>query len=582
MKIFKSKHQAEATTNTQVSKPIASLRWLLYLFLAATLPLLLATLISMSRQSPLQMITYLAFSLALYSLPILLAWNFRALAAIYLLLSPGAWIFLGALYKLGGVPVESLPDIVATTNLRETGEYLSGNGLWPWMLLLAVIAICGVIIVLRIPSAGIPSSWRKTALATMLCATALSLQWEFLPVVGKLIPSPYSDVAAWNAYPLGLISLTETLVARSNTKPDEVAPPFNVVRANTPAEPELHVLIIGESSRWDKWNINGYQRATSPYLSSLQHDELISFSKAHAGANWTYLAVPMILSGIPAEEYHPNKNVRNILGLMKEAGFTTAWMSSQDTSVATNARAPTDFDLELPNTMGEFGHAFERLPYDGELLPVLKNFVDGYTAKRKFVILHVTGSHLQYQRRYPPEFSVFSTAKDGLYAAQPTDRAKTHDEYDNSILYSDWFLGQVIDLARRQPGLVSVTYLSDHGEALYDGPGEYLGHGSSEASEPEQHIPVFMWANPAFRTRYADKWNILQQNRQSPFGQESIFHTLADVLDLNYQGQTKSMSLAQKDYTMRPTAKVMSAGFQLKPGDTKASYNVWLVPVRVF
>ena len=317
--------------------------------------------------------------------------------------------------SLGRVPVGSLPEIAATSNLREIAEYVAANKLWPWLIALVVMATLNIVAIRRTPFSKIPGTWRKAALALVLSATAITLQWDFLPVVGKLFPSPVSDVAAWEAYPQGIFCLAKTLAIRWTEKSDGLAPPFNVVREVVPTEPELHVLVIGESSRWDKWSVNGYTRATSPYLSAMLSDELTSFSKAHAGANWTYLAVPLILSGIPAEDYHPGETVRNVMGLMKEAGFTTAWLSSQDTSTAPHARSAADFDVERVNTLGEIGYAFDRLPFDGELLPVLKNFI-GYDAKRKFVVLHVSGSHMEYSARYPAEFARFSTSKDGLYA----------------------------------------------------------------------------------------------------------------------------------------------------------------------
>lgn len=550
-------------------------------FFLAILPLFLSAFVTSRGQLLIQTVVYLAFSLVFYAAPLLLTGSVRALLWMYFVLGTGAWVFLIFICHLGRVPVGSLPDIVATSNLREMAEYITANRLWPWLTAGAIAASFSIVGILRTPLAKIPPTWRKSALALVLSATAITLNWDFLPVVGKLFPSPASDVAAWEAYPPGLFCLAKTLTARWTEKPGESAPPFNVVRESVPTEPELHVLVIGESSRWDKWALNGYARATSPNLSAMSSDELASFSKAHAGANLTYLAVPLILSGIPAENYYPGETVRNLMGLMKEAGFTTAWLSSQDTSVAPHASSPADFEVKRVNTLNEVAYyAYERLPFDGELLPVLENFV-GYDAKRKFVVLHVSGSHMEYAARYPAEFGKFSTAKDGLYADLQPDKAKKRDEYDNSILYSDWFLGHVIDLVRHQSRIATVTFVSDHGEALYDGPGGRLGHGSVDASEQEQHIPLFVWASPAFRAHYKEKWQALQGNRDKPVGEENILHTIADLLDLDYQGQDRTMSFARNGYAMRAGARVISSGYVIKPGMKSISNETWLVPVRV-
>ena len=45
---------------------------------------------------------------------------------------------------------------------------------------------------------------------------------------------------------------------------------------------EIHVLVIGESSRYDRWRLNGYERDTNPLLS--QESNLVMLPDVR---NWT-------------------------------------------------------------------------------------------------------------------------------------------------------------------------------------------------------------------------------------------------------------------------------------------------------
>lgn len=534
----------------------------LFQLLYATLPLFLVGAHSVTEQSLFPALIALFFSLVFYGAPLVLVKNTRQLAWAYLFLGTGAWVFLYILYRHNGVPISLLPDIFATSSPREAFEYVSANHLWPWLFLLGAAFLGGIYAAIRTEPGELPPVLRKKVLALVLATTALSLHWDYLPSGVQVFPSPVSDTAAAEIYPVGLVKFAGAGVSRWLRK-ENTWQPFNAVRELPPAEPELHILVIGESARFDRWHLNGYSRATSPRLDRLGKHELISFTKAHAGGNVTMLGVPIMLSGIPAEQYTPGLAVRNLLGLMKEAGFMTAWMSSQDTQIARHARSPADFEVERHNTMGKSEYRlFDRFPFDEELLPSLERFAN-YGHQKKFVILHTTGSHQDYALRYPPAFDKFSAHQDGLYLG--SGHEATQDAYDNSILYTDWFLGQVVEIARRQPGIATVTYISDHGEALYDGGENRFGHGSGDAPAEEQHIPMFIWGNETFRTRYSSKWQIMLNNRQRALGQENYLHTVADLLDIRYPGQNLAMSFAQRAYRIRPGAQVLANSGRLVP-----------------
>src|SRR5207344_2356783 len=96
--------------------------------------------------------------------------------------------------------------------------------------------------------------------------------------------------------------------------------------------------------------------------------------------------------------------------------------------------------------------------FDGALLNEVREIVDMEpTGNRKLlIVLHVKGSHFEYDRRYPSEFAHFVTP-------QGTRRNKIVDAYDNSILYTDWFLSELISMLSSRNTHTALLYASDHG-----------------------------------------------------------------------------------------------------------------------
>ncbi|MGH2645795.1 MAG: sulfatase-like hydrolase/transferase, partial [Chitinophagaceae bacterium] len=65
---------------------------------------------------------------------------------------------------------------------------------------------------------------------------------------------------------------------------------FHAYRKSPLDKKLVYIFIIGESSSYYHWQINGYQRPTSPKIVNLKN--LISFSNVVSGAHYTELSVP--------------------------------------------------------------------------------------------------------------------------------------------------------------------------------------------------------------------------------------------------------------------------------------------------
>ena len=102
---------------------------------------------------------------------------------------------------------------------------------------------------------------------------------------------------------------------------------FNARAAHDKNNPEVYVLVIGETARACNFGLYGYERNTTPLLDKTEG--LITFTDVLTQSNTTHKSVPMLLSAASAEDYDCLYRQKGIITAFKEAGFHTAFFSNQ-------------------------------------------------------------------------------------------------------------------------------------------------------------------------------------------------------------------------------------------------------------
>ena len=97
----------------------------------------------------------------------------------------------------------------------------------------------------------------------------------------------------------------------------------------------------------------------------------------------------------------------------------------------------------------------------------------------KVIFLHLIGSHIEYEYRYPSPYKQLSNLNN-LSCLNDKEIA-TIQHYDNSVRYNDEVVSSVIEEIGKVGGDAFVFYMSDHGEEAYDFR-EYFGHGGVSIS----------------------------------------------------------------------------------------------------
>lgn len=470
-----------------------------------------------AHRSPLVAVDYAAVVFAVLILLALVAGTVRRLHAVHAPLFFVTLIFTGYAIVSGELAGYPIAFVLETSSWEEVRGFF---GTWQQQKLLLLVLLAAVAYIgvgLGMPSryrlTGRPRATRWIAIGTFGVAAALAALDSDQFIQGAAATPILGSVLFIN----GPLSSANLAVNGAHLRKR----PYGATRHGGR---EIHILVVGESSRRASWSAYGYSRPTTPFMEALKH-EAIFLDNARSDANVTVYAVPMLLTGAAPETFSLQTVHGNLIDLAKEAGYHSSWLANQDAGISYLVGMAAD---ESFYTFTVSKPTYVVYPPDEVLLPELSKQLSR-PGSPLFIALHVFGSHAPYANRFPKSFDKFG------------DEAL--DTYDDAILYTDWFLEQVMELARRIDVPATVTYVSDHGEDLYALDGR-SGHGLGDYSQHAFDIPAFVWMNDAYRKLYPDRVRALTDNAHKRIRSHDFFYTEAHLMGIQWSGAVPQRSFA--------------------------------------
>ena len=277
--------------------------------------------------------------------------------------------------------------------------------------------------------------------------------------------------------------------------------------------PGTIILVIGESSSRDymKMYTPDFPYDDTPWQGSLYADPNFNVFK-HAYSSYVQ-TVPTLERALTERNQYDDKpffDSTTIIDVAKKAGYHTSWLSNQgvygeyDTAISLIAKAS-----DTPRWAHE-SYSFSD-QYDGALLPLLK---DVKPNQNNFIVIHIMGSHIYYNDRYPHEFSKWKKGPnpDGIEA------------YANSQLYTDWLLQEIYTYAKDNLNLQAMVYFSDHGENIK------TSHNPDIFNFGMTRIPMWVYLSPTYRNAYPDTANTLKNHETQYFTNDLLYDMLVGIL----------------------------------------------------
>lgn len=315
------------------------------------------------------------------------------------------------------------------------------------------------------------------------------------------------------------------------------------------------VLVIGESLRPDHLGLYGYARETTPRLGALEG--LVVFEDVTAPSPVTQTSVAAMMTGAEPETVaeHPEGSW---VALAREAGYATAWISNQDRTDGTETALLAEDAEHVVYTSHSWSASAQ---HDEDVLPE----VDRVLARRDgplALVVHLMGSHDDYSLRYPERFERFgpSTAPPpGREDLDPRERALV-DHYDNTALYTDWVVAEVVERVEATGAPAAVVFVSDHGENLFDTPARLRGHGVPGTTPYEVSVPLLAWLSPAMRVARPEVATALARNARQPVAAADLFDAFGHLLGTDWRGVRPERSVFSERYAPRPRRVLTPTG----------------------
>ncbi len=304
---------------------------------------------------------------------------------------------------------------------------------------------------------------------------------------------------------------------------------------------ETYVLIIGESTTKTHLQLYNYYRPTNPELAKLKN-ELVVFNDVISPHTHTISSLEEVLT--LGDYENPNKKFDGtIIDIMKQAGFKTYWITNQipvgiyETLITTIAK--TADKTYFTNLGGEL----EQQSLDEKVFPSLTEVLKENTNK-KFIVVHLLGTHVQYVNRYPEKYDVFKDNPKSIY--NTNEALKTINFYDNAVLYNDYIVSSIINLLKKSSSdkKSSVIYLSDHGDDVYETV-DMAGHSEAISSKPMYLIPFTYWTNNL------EELKKVQQFKDRKYMTDDLIFSIADMANISFNGNEPQRSIFNQNFVER-------------------------------
>ena len=310
---------------------------------------------------------------------------------------------------------------------------------------------------------------------------------------------------------------------------------------------QVTVIVIGESTTRNKMSLYGYGKETNPLLK--KREDIAVFTDVISPFTHTQAAVRTCLTYSNIENKIEYTKAQSIIDIARASDYETYWISNQaaigvwDNLVALLAK--TSQNISFVNDIVNSRALIETANYDENVFSPFAKILKEKNNK-KFIIIHLLGTHTTYAKRYPEAFNVFKTEGDYY------EKIKVH--YNNAVLYNDFVVNSIIDTlakySKLNNSISNLVYFSDHGENVYDDERKLIGH--DWWGLPTNHlleIPFIAWTSPNYKKQFPKTDSLIYSNTHKSFCTDNLFHSAIELMQIKSDLFIDSLSIFNEIYT---------------------------------
>ena len=485
--------------------------------------------------------------------PVLLfpRWTRQITAIIGIIMWVPSVISLGYWGIYGNEFSQSVIFTMFETNTEEAEEYLSQYASISLFFGITLYTLMACFLWRRLRPVYLPRFYAPCLAGIVLLANfgapyiaCLTQNASFASATDKLhgrmeAAAPWQFIIAYAQY-INQIDAVQKLLSENASLP----PLKNLVDINGD-EPRTLVLVIGESTTSARMSLYGYPRKTTPRLDALEErGELLVFDNVIASRPYTIETLQHVLSFANPEEPDRFLAEPNLMNLMKQAGYKTFWLTNQQT-ISTRNILLTVFSKQVDEAryLNQTRVQNETAPDENVFEPFVEMLSD--PAPKKFIVVHLMGTHSKYARRYPKAYKKF-TNRDYVPEVLSSSQAETYNSYDNAVLYNDFVVSSLISLVSERQSNAFLLYFSDHGEEVYHAPPyQRLGRDENQPTSDMFTVPFVLWMSPAWKDSHPSDLSMFVERKYS---NAHFIHTWSDLAGLRYDSFQPELSLVNPEF----------------------------------
>ncbi len=451
---------------------------------------------------------YISLPIMFFTLQItifsLIFWRYTAkfLAAIFAIISVIAGYFMHTYSAI--LDSEMMRNAIST----DTTELLDLFS--PLMLVyLAFLLVC-LYVIYKIKLTASPLKSRLL----LFFASLIIFSGTFAALSKDLIPffRTHNSIRFWSLpyYPI----YSAIKLAKSYAPKEPFIELTSGAKLNENSQKEVLLLVIGETARSQNLSLNGYSKNdTNIYTKPF---DPVSFTDFNSCGTSTAISLPCIFSDLGRDNFSIDKanNRSNLLDIISAARVSVSCFTN-------NSGSHKGVCARIEDTISLGG----KEP-DGVLLPLIKDRLNS-VATTSLIVAHLQGSHgPSYFRRYPAEFARFTPTCDTTLLKECSNEAIVNT-YDNTILYTDFIIAEMIKMLQNSGIKSTLFYTSDHGESLGEN-GIYL-HGIPYALAPKMQtkVPAILWQSDK------NELTAAKSLKNANLSHDNIFSTVLGILGVS-------------------------------------------------
>ena len=449
---------------------------------------------------------------------------------------------------------QSVLFVMFETNASEASEYLSQYFSIKLLLITLAYTLGAILLWTRLRPVYIPNPWRwliSFAILFGLVLNPVGKQWlikkhsigdSFSSISSRIEPAaPWQFIIAYTEYRAQLDSLNSLL-----TSNNALAPLANL-KDSSGNEPRTLVLVIGESTQRGRMSLYGYHRQTTPELDALHKTDpqMTVFNNVVTSRPYTIEILQQALTF--ANEKNPDLYLTqpSLMNMMKQAGYKSFWITNQQTMTERNTMLTVfsrQTDKQYYMNQQRTQSARE---YDSNVLAPFKEVLAD-PAPKKFIIVHLLGTHIRYDFRYPNGWNKFDGKTDDLPPGLSGSEQESYNSYDNANLFNDHIVSTLIKDFKATDPNGFMLYFSDHGEEVYDtAPHKTQGRNESDPTRRMYTVPFILWTSPAWQQKHPRDFTG-DVNRK--YSSSELIHTWSDLAGLTYDGYEPTRSITSPQF----------------------------------